>query len=57
MTSSPGSTIARSVEIIASVAPQVTVSIVSGPTCIPYRSAYVFARESRNDLLPQVIAY
>jgi len=38
MTSSPGSTIARSVETIASVEPQVTVSMVSGSTGIPYRS-------------------
>ena len=44
-------------EIIASVAPHVTVSIVSGSTRMPYSSAYVRDSASRSDFAPQVIAY
>src|SRR5437660_11182414 len=57
MTSSPGSQIARSVEIIASVDPQVTVSMVSGSTSIAYSSRYERASASRSDFEPHVIAY
>src|SRR5437773_2435646 len=57
MTSSPGSTTARRADAIASVAPHVTVTSVSGSTVIPYQSAYFRARASRNRLAPQVMAY
>src|SRR2546425_3700051 len=57
MTSSPGSTIAINAAAIASVAPQVTVSSVSGSTVMPYQSAYFRASASRRRLAPQVIAY
>src|ERR1051325_11703756 len=57
MTSSPGSTRARSVAAIASVAPQVTVSSASGFTSIPYHSRYFRATASRSRLAPQVMAY
>src|SRR5437667_1628553 len=57
MTSSPGSTIAINAAAIASVAPQVTVSSVSGSTVMPYQSAYLRASASRSRLAPQVMAY
>ena len=42
---------------MASVAPQVTVTSVSGSTVRPYQSAYLWARASRSRLAPQVMAY
>src|SRR5262245_5812876 len=57
MTSSPGSTTASIVAIIASVEPQVTTTSRSGSTSNP-RLHFVFAAmASRNRLAPQVIAY
>src|SRR5919109_4351105 len=57
MTSSPGSTTASIPEIIASVDPQWTHSMVSGSTPIPYTEANFVAIASRNGLAPHVIAY
>src|SRR5512147_823027 len=48
---------ASRVEAMASVAPQVTVSSVSGSTVIPYQSAYFRAMASRRCLAPHVMAY
>src|SRR5437879_5467199 len=42
---------------MASVAPQVTVSSVSGSTVMPYQAAYFLASASRSRFAPQVMAY
>ena len=58
MTSSPGSRIPSIAAIIASVAPQVTVTCVSGSTTQPGWKRSVFAAmASRSGFAPQVIAY
>src|SRR2546426_5552081 len=48
---------ASSAEAIASVAPHVTVTSVSGSTLRPYHSAYFATRASRSRFAPQVMAY
>src|SRR5579862_8958681 len=48
---------AHIVDIIASVAPQVTVTFFSGSAWIPLYLAYFRQSASRSSLAPQVIAY
>ncbi len=57
MISSPGFTVARIVEIIASVDPQQTVIFFSGSICIPLNCATFCAIALRKFFEPQVIAY
>src|SRR6185436_10699179 len=55
--SSPGLMMAVRAEIIASVAPQVTVTFFSGSAWMPLYFAYFRHSASRSGLAPQVIAY
>src|SRR2546427_3654062 len=48
---------ASSAAAIASVAPHVTVTSVSGSTLMPYHSPYFATRASRSRFAPQVMAY
>src|SRR5438093_11839567 len=48
---------ASSAAAIASVAPHVTVTSVSGSTLMPYHSPYFATRASRRRFAPQVMAY
>src|SRR2546426_135130 len=48
---------ASSAAAIASVAPHVTVTWVSGSTLMPYHSPYFATRASRSRFAPQVMAY
>ena len=56
-TSSPGSSSASRVAIIASVAPQVTVTCRSGSTSTPLSRANFSAMAARSGGAPQVMAY
>src|SRR5262245_12088187 len=57
MISSPGSTRAMKTDAIASVAPQVTVTSLSGSTCMSYHFRYFVAIAIRRAALPHVTAY